>query len=216
MEGIRNERSSVMEQKTIGAHVRSSTGKGAAKALRKTARLPAVMNDRSGKAILLDLDAKEFSKLFQTVTESTLVSVMVDGTEHVAFIKDVQYDIITDTIRHVDFYQVEAGKQLRTKIRVKITGSPEGVRLGGVLEYGINEIDVECLPKNLPERVVLDVSALQLNHSYHVKDLTLPEGVKVHTDGDITLVTLKYTKADIPVASETTAAPAAPAAPAKK
>jgi len=163
-----------MEQRTLSAKLRTATGKGVAKALRKAARLPAVMNDGTGKAVLLDIDAKEFNKLFQSITESTLVSVMVDGTEHVSFVKDVQYDIISDTIRHVDFYQVEPGKVLRTKIRIKITGSPEGVRLGGVLEYGINEIDVECLPKNLPERVVLDVSDLQLNHSLHVRDLKLP------------------------------------------
>ncbi|HOC29029.1 MAG TPA: 50S ribosomal protein L25 [Treponemataceae bacterium] len=199
-----------MEQRTLSAKLRTATGKGVAKALRKAARLPAVMNDGTGKAVLLDIDAKEFNKLFQSITESTLVSVMVDGTEHVSFVKDVQYDIISDTIRHVDFYQVEPGKVLRTKIRIKITGSPEGVRLGGVLEYGINEIDVECLPKNLPERVVLDVSDLQLNHSLHVRDLKLPEGVKVHTDGEISVVTLKYTKNDIPAAAETAApAPAA-------
>lgn len=199
-----------MEQRTLSAKLRTATGKGVAKALRKAARLPAVMNDGTGKAVLLDIDAKEFNKLFQSITESTLVSVMVDGTEHVSFVKDVQYDIISDTIRHVDFYQVEPGKVLRTKIRIKITGSPEGVRLGGVLEYGINEIDVECLPKNLPERVVLDVSDLQLNHSLHVRDLKLPESVKVHTDGEISVVTLKYTKNDIPAAAETAApAPAA-------
>mgnify|MGYP001002079152 FL=1 len=199
-----------MEQRTLSAKLRTATGKGVAKALRMAARLPAVMNDGTGKAVLLDIDAKEFNKLFQSITESTLVSVMVDGTEHVSFVKDVQYDIISDTIRHVDFYQVEPGKVLRTKIRIKITGSPEGVRLGGVLEYGINEIDVECLPKNLPERVVLDVSDLQLNHSLHVRDLKLPEGVKVHTDGEISVVTLKYTKNDIPAAAETAApAPAA-------
>jgi large subunit ribosomal protein L25 len=187
-----------MEQRTLSAKLRTATGKGVAKALRMAARLPAVMNDGTGKAVLLDIDAKEFNKLFQSITESTLVSVMVDGTEHVSFVKDV------------DFYQVEPGKVLRTKIRIKITGSPEGVRLGGVLEYGINEIDVECLPKNLPERVVLDVSDLQLNHSLHVRDLKLPEGVKVHTDGEISVVTLKYTKNDIPAAAETAApAPAA-------
>lgn len=198
-----------MEHRTLSAKLRTTTGKGAAKALRMAARLPAVMNDGTGKAVLLDIDAKEFNKLFQSITESTLVSVMVDGTEHVSFVKDVQYDIISDTIRHVDFYQVEPGKVLRTKIRIKITGSPEGVRLGGVLEYGINEIDVECLPKNLPERVVLDVSDLQLNHSLHVRDLKLPEGVKVHTDGEISVVTLKYTKNDIPAAEPAAAAPAA-------
>ncbi|HOF85852.1 MAG TPA: 50S ribosomal protein L25 [Treponemataceae bacterium] len=204
-----------MNEKIIEARTRTMTGKGAAKRLRREGRLPAVMYDNTGKAVLLDLNAKDFAKLYGTITESTLIDVKIDGSKDViAFVKDAQYNIITDTVTHVDFYEVEAGKKIRTKIPVRLTGSPEGVRTGGILEAGTEELDVECLPKNLPPRVVVDVSDLQLNHSIHVKDVVVPEGVKVLTDPHLTIATLKYAKADIPAAQQDATAEAAPEAPA--
>lgn len=204
-----------MNEKIIEARTRTMTGKGAAKRLRREGRLPAVMYDNTGKAVLLDLNAKDFAKLYGTITESTLIDVKIDGSKDaIAFIKDAQYNIITDTVTHVDFYEVEAGKKIRTKIPVRLTGSPEGVRTGGILEAGTEELDVECLPKNLPPRVVVDVSDLQLNHSIHVKDVVVPEGVKVLTDPHLTIATLKYAKADIPAAQQEATAEAAPDAPA--
>lgn len=204
-----------MNEKSIEARTRTMTGKGAAKRLRREGRLPAVMYDNTGKAVLLDLNAKDFAKLYGTITESTLIDVKIDGSKDaIAFVKDAQYNIITDTVTHVDFYEVEAGKKIRTKIPVRLTGSPEGVRTGGILEAGTEELDVECLPKNLPPRVVVDVSDLQLNHSIHVKDVVVPEGVKVLTDPHLTIATLKYAKADIPAAQQDATAEAAPEAPA--
>mgnify|MGYP001428501276 CR=1 FL=1 len=204
-----------MNEKIIEARTRTITGKGAAKRLRREGRLPAVMYDNTGKAVLLDLNAKDFAKLYGTITESTLIDVKIDGSKDaIAFVKDAQYNIITDTVTHVDFYEVEAGKKIRTKIPVRLTGSPEGVRTGGILEAGTEELDVECLPKNLPPRVVVDVSDLQLNHSIHVKDVVVPEGVKVLTDPHLTIATLKYAKADIPAAQQEATAEAAPDAPA--
>lgn len=204
-----------MNEKIIEARTRTMTGKGAAKQLRREGRLPAVMYDNTGKAVLLDLNAKDFAKLYGTITESTLIDVKIDGSKDaIAFVKDAQYNIITDTVTHVDFYEVEAGKKIRTKIPVRLTGSPEGVRTGGILEAGTEELDVECLPKNLPPRVVVDVSDLQLNHSIHVKDVVVPEGVKVLTDPHLTIATLKYAKADIPATQQEATAEAAPDAPA--
>jgi large subunit ribosomal protein L25 len=127
-------------------------------------------------------------------------------------VKDVQYNLLTETVTHIDLYEVEAGKMLRTKIRIKLTGTPDGIRLGGVLEAGFSELDVECLPKDLPERVVVDCSGLQLNHSLHVRDIKLSSAVKVLTDPELSIATLKYTKVDVPAAAE--AAPAEGAAPA--
>ncbi len=218
-----------MDQKVINARSRSETGKGATKRLRLTGRLPAVMYDNKGKSVLIDIEEKEFSKLFRTITESTLVAVKIDGKKDtIVFVKDVQYNIIIDKITHVDFYEVEQGKMLRTKIQIKLTGSPEGVRLGGILETGVTEIEVMCMPKDLPERILVDVTNLQLNHSLHVKDLKLAAGVKILSDLELAIAMLKYTKLDIPetpaagapaVTAAPTAAPpgaAAKAAPAPK
>lgn len=208
-----------MDRKEISAKSRTDTGKGATKRLRLTGRLPAVMYDGSGKSVLLDIEEKDFAKLFRSITESTLVSVKIEGKKDtIVFVKDIQYNILLDKITHVDFYEVEQGKMLRTKIQIKLTGSPDGVRLGGVLEAGITEIEVVCLPQNLPERIIVDVSNLQLNHSLHVKDIKLTEGVKVHTDLELAIATLRYTKVDVPetAAAAETVVPAVTATPAAK
>lgn len=186
-----------MEQKTIQARTRTLTGKAATKRLRKEGRVPAVMYDNTGKSVLLDLDDKEFSKLFKSVTESTLIKIKVDGKkDSEAFIKDAQYNIIIDKVTHVDFYEVESGKLIRTRISIRLDGTPEGVRTGGVLDAGIEDIEVECLPKDLPPRIIVDVSGLEMNHSIHVKDLKIGSGIKVLTDPHLTIATLKFMRAE--------------------
>ncbi|ULQ60483.1 50S ribosomal protein L25 [Brucepastera parasyntrophica] len=196
-----------MAQKTINAKTRTEVGKGAAKRLRKSGRMPGVLYDGTGKSVLIDIDFKDFSQLFHSITESTLIDVKLDDSVNkVVFVKDAQYDIITDSVKHVDFYEVDPSKKLRTKIHIKLSGSPEGIRVGGVLETGISEVEVECLPRDLPERIVVDVGGLGLNHSIHVKDLQLGTGVKILTDPDITIAVLKYTKAGIPAEGESSGA----------
>lgn len=216
-EGARNERGFIMERKEINATTRTALGKGATKRLRKEARLPAVIYNGKGESTLIDFDELEFTKLFKVITDSTIINVKVDGkTDNLSFIKAVQYDIIKDRIGHVDFYEVEAGQVLRTKIQIRLTGSPEGVRLGGVLETGVTEIEVECLPKNLPERFIIDVSTLELNHSLHVRDIKVVAGVKILTDADLPVATLRYTKPEVEAEATAAAPEAAPAKDAAK
>ncbi len=203
-----------MDQKQLNATTRTTTGKGAAKRLRATGRLPAVMYDGKGTSTMIDIDDAEFGKLFHSITESTLIDIKLDGAKDIiAFVKDVQYDIIADKVKHIDFYEVEPGKMLRTKISLKLVGSPEAVRSGAVLEAGTSEVEVECLPKDLPARLTVDVSALQVNHSIHIKDIAVGTGVKILSDPHKTVATLKFARSDAPAAAEA-AAPAAGAAPA--
>jgi len=197
-----------MEEKVLAACRRTVFGKTAAAKCRSTGRLPAVIYDREGHSTAIDVPYQEFEKLFKTVTESTLISIKLDEKdEYEAFIKDYQYDIVTDKIAHADFYAVERGKLLRTKIRIRLVGSPEALRQGAVLEKGITDFEVECLPKDLPERIIVDVEKLNANESIHIRDITVSEKVKVLTDPDLAVATLKFAKADTPApAAETEAA----------
>ncbi|UTY23797.1 50S ribosomal protein L25 [Treponema denticola] len=194
-----------MEQRLLNANERSAYGKSAAVKMRKAGRIPAVMYDRHGKSVSLDVDEGEFMRLFKLVTESTIVTLNASGKDYEVFIKDFQHDIVTDKIKHIDFYEVERGKPLRTKVKIKLQGSPEGVRHGGILETGITELELECLPKNLPPRIVVDVSSLDVNQSLHVRDIKLPEAVTVLTSDDITVAAIKFAAAETsaPVAEET-------------
>lgn len=192
-----------MEEKVLNANHRVVLTKSNLLSLRRQKRIPAVMYDRHGKATSIDVCEVEFGKLFKTITESTILKVMLEGEEHEVFVKDYQYDGVKDKIVHVDFYAVERGVPLRTKVKVKLVGSPDGVRRGGVLETGATEVEVECLPKHLPTRLVVDVSGLELNASLHVKDIAISEGVTILTDPEITVATLKFASYDVPASSST-------------
>lgn len=182
-----------MEQKVLNVKPRTEHGKAFSNRLRKEGRIPGVMYDRHGKASSVDADYNEFMKLFKAVTESTIVKVdLGDGKDYQVFIKDYQYDIINNKIEHFDLYEVEAGKLLRALVSIKLEGSPVGVREGGVLESGVSEIEVECFPRHLPPRIVVDVSNLAANESIHVRDIKLPEEVKVLSDLSQVVATVKY------------------------
>lgn len=184
-----------MDQKVMNARSRTESGKKNSKLLRAEGRIPAIVYDNKGKAVMIDIDEKDFNKLHHLITESTLVNLKIDGkTDHEVFVKDVQHNIITDTFAHVDFYEVDPAQHLRTKVEIKLTGSPTGVRMGGVLETGITEIEVECFPRDLPPRIVVDVTDLDVNHSIHVKDLKISDKVKIWTDGGQTVAAIHFAK----------------------
>ena len=174
-----------MENLSLNAAVRTVSGKGAAKKLREKGRLPAVMYDSKGEACMLDIDEKEFTKIWKTATATTLISLIIDGKDgKPVLIKATEYDIVTDRNLHVDFHAVDPKKPLSVTMKVLLQGSPVGVREGGSLEKGIQKIDIKCLPKDLPVRIVADVSNLSLNAQLTVKDLNLASGITVLTGSD--------------------------------
>ncbi|MDR1858489.1 MAG: 50S ribosomal protein L25 [Treponema sp.] len=200
----------------VSAKNRQQSGSAIARRIRRGGRIPAVLYGRTGKAISLDLDALEFVRSVKGISESTIVKVDVEGKSYDAFVKDTQRNIIDGSILHIDFYEVESGVALRAKVSMHLSGSPIGVREGGNLENPLHEIEVECLPKDLPERIVVDVSGLKANQSIHVRDIPLAEGVRLISAPDQVVALVKFAKAEAApaAAAETAATPAATAAPA--
>jgi large subunit ribosomal protein L25 len=202
-----------MAKVVLQAKNRQSSGSAEARRIRRGGRIPAVLYGRTGKAVSLDLDAREFSQNVKRISESTIVKVEVDGASYEAFVKDTQWNIIDGKILHVDFYEVESGVVLKARVSLHITGNPIGVREGGNLENPLREIEVECLPKDLPERIEVDVAQLKVNQSLHVRDIPLGEGVKLLSAADQVVALVKFAKAEAAKAAEAEAA-AAGAAPA--
>jgi large subunit ribosomal protein L25 len=182
--------------------------------MRRSGRIPAVLYGRTGKAVSLDLDALELSRSVKSISESTIVKVEVEGKSYDAFVKDTQRNILDGNILHVDFYEVESGVVLRARVSLHLKGNPIGVREGGNLENPLHEIEVECLPKDLPERIEIDISNLKVNQSLHVRDIPLGEGVRVLSAADQVVALVKFAKVEAaPVVAEAEAVPgAAPAA----
>ena len=202
-----------MSQVVLKARNRKSNGSGEAGRVRRSGKIPAVLYGRSGKAISIEMDVRDFLTSTKNISESTIVKVDVDGKSYDAFVKDTQRNILNGSILHVDFYEVESGVLLRAKVSIQLKGNPVGVREGGVLEFPLHEIEVECLPKDLPERIELDVSSLGANQSIHVRDLKLGEGSKILTNPEQVIALVKFIKEAAPAAAaEPAAAAAEPAA----
>jgi large subunit ribosomal protein L25 len=205
----------MMSQVVLAARSRANTGSGEARRIRRGGRIPAVLYGRGGKSISIDLDAQEFSSRVRNISESTIVKLDVEGKSYDAFVKDTQHSITAGSILHVDFYEVESGVALRARVSVHLQGNPAGVREGGILESPLHEIEVECLPKDLPERIDVDISELRVNQSLHVRDINLGEGVRLISNGDQVVALVKFVREEAAAAvTEEAAAPVAAAAPA--
>jgi large subunit ribosomal protein L25 len=206
-----------MSQVVFTAKSRTAAGSGKARQIRRQGRIPAVIYGRAGGSAPVDLDAVEFGNKVKGISESTIVTLDIDGKTHQAFVKDTQRNIMDGAILHVDFYEVESGVTLRAKVSIHIHGTPVGVREGGILEFPLHEVEVECLPKDLPERLDVDVAELKVNQSIHVRDLVLGDGVRLISGGDQVVALVKFAKVEAvaaPTAEEAAAAAAAAAGPA--
>jgi large subunit ribosomal protein L25 len=200
-----------MSQVVFAARNRTDTGSAKAGRIRRSGRIPAVMYGPLGNPVALDLDAKEFANGLKGISESTIVRLEIDGKTHEAFVKDTQRNILDGKILHVDFYEIDQNTQVRARVPLHLSGNAVGVREGGILEFPLHEVELECLPKNLPESVTVDVSELKVNQSIHVRDLVFAEGIRVLSNSDQVVALVKFAKAEA-VAAEETAAPAEGAA----
>ncbi|NBS13931.1 MAG: 50S ribosomal protein L25 [Verrucomicrobia bacterium] len=169
----------------IKAKVRSEIGGRRPRRIRASGRVPAILYG-SGTAQALELNGREIAEaLHGSSSESVLVDLTVEAeggatTKKMALIREVQHDPLRDTIEHVDFHQVEENKKLRVEVPVHEIGEAVGVRTGGgILDHALRTLRVECLPKDLPERIDVDVSALEVGQAIHVGEVKLPSGVTV-------------------------------------
>ncbi len=191
-----------MEHKTLAATGRSVGSKGANTRLRGSGKIPAVVYGRSASASVA-VDEHEFSQKFKRVSENTIIDLAVDGESHDVLVKDYQTDAITGRIIHIDFYEVDKNKLLRTHVPIRVTGTAQGVRGGGVLDQNMHQIEVECLPRDIPEQISVDVTSLEVGDSIHVAHLEVLPGVRYLSGAEQVVVSVTYVK------EEVVAAPAA-------
>ncbi|TVQ23671.1 MAG: 50S ribosomal protein L25 [Spirochaetaceae bacterium] len=180
-----------MDQKTLTASARVPGKTGAARRLRHAGKVPAVIYGRN-KPVTVTIDAHEFSRAFKVISESQIIQLKVDDASYDVLIKDYQEDILTGKLEHIDFFEIEAGKVLRTHIALHLHGTAAGVREGGIMEQPLHEVDIECLPKDIPDTFMVDVSKMAIGDSLHVSSLVAPEGVTILTNPDnvIALITM--------------------------
>ena len=199
-----------MNQSVLKAVPRTQTTKGELNKLRAGGQIPAVIYGGGEAATHVLLDEKEFLKIAAGVSESTILGIDLNGTKKRAFVKARQRDCLTNRIIHVDLLEVISGRLLHARVPLHLVGVPVGVREGGVLENPAHEIEVECDPDHLPERIEVDVSELHANHSIHVRELKIADKVKVLSSPELVVAVVKFAKEE--VVETTAAAPAEGAA----
>ncbi len=181
-----------MERVTLNAEVRSDTGKGAARSLRRNGIIPCI-SYRKGKATLIQIPKRELKSFINsTAGEQVLVNLKFpDGGTKTVLMKEYQTDPVKNILLHTDFYEISLKEAVKVAVAVSLQGEAIGVkRDGGALQYGLREIEVECLPDKIPSHIEVDVSSLEVGHSRHVSDIALEEGVKILTDPEEMLITI--------------------------
>ena len=206
---------------TLEAVKRSDRGKNEARRLRAAGSLPAVVyGARKGDALPEGVPVSVDPKILMRILHSdsgvnTLIKLRVEGAETSVLVREYQLDPVTNTLLHADFYQLALDKVLVVTVPIAIKGEPRGVKLqGGLLDFVTREIQVECLPADIPEHIDLDVSELDLHQSLRVRDLPPHPKWKTVSDGETMLVHVVLPKAEEAAATTAEAAPDAAAVPA--
>ena len=166
-----------MKKQTLTGELRKNLGKGFTKQLRKNGRIPSVVYGHT-EPFSITVNEHEFNSMFRIISENIIIKLDISGKNHDVLVKDFQEDILTGKIVHLDFYEIEKGKLLKTHVPMHTHGTPLGAKEGGIFELLLHEVEVECLPKDLPEEVIVDVSELLVGHSIHIREIEPPKGVK--------------------------------------
>jgi len=199
-------------------------GKGPARRMRQTGKVPAVFYGPARQSTLIAIDAKEFLQKVSALEGSHLIrfrSTTADFTDKIALVKEAQYHPVTGAVLHADFYEVDMSRKLRLRVPLHFTGKAAGVAFGGILQPVQREVEVECLPADIPEFIAVDVTTLNIHDAVHISELQAPAGVRVCYDSDATLVTVlpptvEEVKVEEAAAVEGVVAEAAPVAEAAK
>jgi large subunit ribosomal protein L25 len=188
---------------TLEAVKRTDSGKNEARRHRAAGRLPAVVYgpSKDGKApvgVSVTVDPKGLMRIFHSDSGvNTLITLKLDGTSTQVLVREYQRDPVTNALLHADFYQLAMDKAIVVTVPVSLKGEPKGVKLqGGLLDVVTREIQVQCLPADIPEHIDLDVTGLELHGTVRVRDLTLDGKWKPVTDGETMLVHIVMPKAE--------------------
>ena len=204
-----------MAEVTLEVSRREKSGKEVAKKLRAAGKVPAVVYGGHKEPVAIEVDRKAVSELVQKsehgVRSIFLLKMAGTDQQRHAMIKDIQIDPISRRMTHIDFVRVVMDEVVRVTVPVHITGTAIGVKEGGILDWQIRDLHVECLPNAIPDKIDVDVTALGSHDYLRVSDLKLPEGVKVLEDPERVVVGVTHARAEVvEVAAVAEAAPAEP------
>lgn len=182
-----------MEQVLIKADRRSATGKGVARKARAAGRIPAVLYGGGVDPLSITISSKDWEKITRHMKRNVILDMEIHGGASVenrpVMVKEVQRDGVGTEIMHIDFLQVSMEKLVEVEVPIHLTGKSKGEVLGGVIDVHLRSIKVECLPGQIPEEIVIDMTELDIGDSVHVSDISL-RGVKLIEHGDVAILSV--------------------------
>jgi len=203
-----------LKQHELSATIRNTTGNGPARSLRREGRFPAVLYGPRTEPILLSVNVREFERAVQKGNiRRTIFSLSIQNGATLtrpAVIKELQTHPVSGRFLHADFYEIDMNRKLRVMVPVVTKGKARGEEFGGMLQIIEREIEVLCLPQEMPDALELDVTELGIGDTLHVNDIALPAGVELPPGVNYTVVTVVSQKAEAaPAAAEAEVAEAA-------
>lgn len=206
-----------LDTTTLDAQSREKTGKGVAHRLRAQALIPAVVYGPRSKPLNIAVDPKALKRAIQTPHKlNTLITLKLEGAERKALLKDYQQDPVSRALLHADFYEVQMDQKVTVPVPVSLVGKAAGTLEGGILQQNRRELDVTCLPKDIPEAIEVDVSHLKIAQALHVNEVKPPPGCSIRFLHNfvVALIAVPEKEEVAAAAATATAAPGAAAAPA--
>ncbi len=208
--------SSEQQVVALSAELKEKAGTGAARAVRRNARVPGVIYGGKGGQVLISLDDREFNAIYRKGHfTSKIVELNIDGKTQRVLPRDVQLDPVSDAPLHVDFQRLTKGEAVRVNVAVRFTNSDKspGLKRGGILNIVRRDIEMFCDPDHIPTHITIDLNGRRIGDSIHVSHVELPKGAKpVIADRDFTIATIAGRGGKDDDAAEAAAAPAAAAA----
>lgn len=182
-----------MEQTLIRADKRDTKGKGVARKLRKDGKIPAVLYGRDLEPVSITVLSRDWEKLGRHIRRNVIFDMELHGGASVenrpVMVKELQREVLNDKILHIDFYQVSMERIIEVEIPIHLTGKAKGEVNGGIIEVHLRSVRVECLPTQIPEEIVVDISDLEIGDSFHVNEISI-SGVKLLEGGSVAIVTV--------------------------
>lgn len=186
-----------MELLELKAVTRTDAGKGQARTLRREGRLPAVLYGPNTDPVMLSVDTSELEDILKGGgAGQAVLNITVDGGKktHTAMIKELQASPLSREYIHVDFYEVDMKRKINVMVPVTTTGKCIGIEMGGMIQLIRRELEVLCLPGEIPESIEIDITELNIGDSVHVKDVKLDGDVEIPHDVDFTILTILSAK----------------------
>jgi large subunit ribosomal protein L25 len=178
----------------LKSNIRTSVGKGKAKALRRENRVPAVLYGPETDPVLLSITAKDLDQVMKNSSAGQLILNLVvqngESYTKTTMVKELQVHPVSRNFLHVDFYEVSMDRKLKVKVPVVIKGKAKGVEVGGMLQILRHELEVLCLPLEVPESIEVDVTDLDMGDSIHIRDISLDSDIEFSEDAHLTVVTI--------------------------